>query len=266
MSLQPEQNYVVPQQTARVARAAVPKGAPYLTIYDHLGTIFRDQEFADLYSRQGQPAQAPFRLALVTLLQFIEGLSDRAAADAVRARIDWKYLLCLELEDPGFDATVLCEFRGRLLEGSAEQRLFDTVLKLLIEHKLVKARGRQRTDSTHVLAAVRSLNRLERAVETMRSALNALSTAAPDWVRQHAPAQWVKRYGPRADEIRLPESKQQRTALAEQVAADGYQLMDSLWVDAAPGWLRQIPAVETLRMVWLHNFHLVDGVARERES
>ena len=266
MSLQPEQEYVVPQQTARVARAAFPKGALCLTIYDHLGTLFRDQEFLDLYPRAGQPAQAPFRLALVTLLQFIEGLSDRAAADAVRARIDWKYLLCLELDDPGFDASVLCEFRGRLLERSAEHRLFDTVLKLLVEHKLVKARGRQRTDSTHVLAAIRSLNRLERAVETMRSTLNALATVAPEWISANIPTEWVKRYGPRADESRLPESQEKRTALAEQVAADGYRLMDALFSADAPVWLRQIPAVETLRVVWLHNFHVVDGAPSQRDS
>jgi transposase len=161
---------------------------------------------------------------------------------------------------------VLCEFRSRLLEGSAEQRLFDAVLKVLVEHKLVKARGRQRTDSTHVLAAVRSLNRLERAVETMRCALNALASVVPEWVRAAAPADWLKRYGPRADESRLPESEREREAFAEQVAADGYHLLDALWSEGAPPWLRQIPAVETLRVVWVQNFHLVDGRPRRRES
>lgn len=115
MSLQPEVDYAVPEQTAQVARAAFPNGTLCLQIFDQLGTIFRDHDFADLFPQRGQPAQAPFRLALVTLLQFAEGLADRAAADAVRARIDWKYLLCLELDDPGFDYSVLCEFRTRLL-------------------------------------------------------------------------------------------------------------------------------------------------------
>jgi transposase len=266
VSLQPELDYVVPEQTARVAKASFPNGALCLTIYDHLGTIFRDHDFRDLFPRRGQPAQAPFRLALVTILQFIEGLSDRAAAQAVRARIDWKYLLCLELDDPGFDSSVLCEFRRRLLESSAEHKLFDTVLNLLVERKLVKARGRQRTDSTHVLAAIRSLNRLERAVETMRCALNAISSVLPEWVRANAPAEWVKRYGPRADESRLPESEHKRQEFAEQVAADGNQLLDALWSGAAPPWLRQIPAVETLRIVWVQNFHLVDGLSRRRET
>src|SRR3954453_19709504 len=100
----------VPEQTARIARAAFPKGSPYLTLRDRLGTIFEDGHFADLYPQQGQPACPPWRLALITLMQFREGLSDRQAAEAVRARIDWKYLLGLELSDPGFDFSVLCEF------------------------------------------------------------------------------------------------------------------------------------------------------------
>jgi transposase len=110
MSLQPTQTYIVPEQTARVAKAAFPKGTLCLQLYDHLGTIFQDQDFADLFPRRGQPAAAPFRLALVTVLQFVEGLSDRAAAEAVRGRLDWKYLLCLELEDPGFDHSVLAQY------------------------------------------------------------------------------------------------------------------------------------------------------------
>src|SRR6266480_2806462 len=112
MSLQPELEYSVPEQTARIARVAFPKSTLCMRIYDQLGTIFQDQDFADIFPQRGQPAEAPFRLALVTILQFVEGLSDRAAADAVRARIDWKYLLCLELDDAGFDFSVLCEFRS----------------------------------------------------------------------------------------------------------------------------------------------------------
>lgn len=151
MSLQPLSSYSVPELTARVARAAFPNGTLCLRLYDALGTIFTDQDFADLFAHQGQPAEAPFRLALITVLQFLEGLSDRQAAEAARARIDWKYLLCLDLDDPGFDYSVLCEFRARLLAGGAEQRLFDQVVARLRDHNLVKARTRQRTDSTHVV-------------------------------------------------------------------------------------------------------------------
>src|SRR5262245_23689467 len=172
MSLQPTQTYIVAERTARVAKAAFPKGALCLQLYDRLGTIFQDQDFAELFPRRGQPAAAPFRLALVTVLQFVEGLSDRAAADAVRGRLDWKYLLCLELDDSGFDHSVLCEFRARLLASSEEGRLLEHLLGVLRVHKLVKAWGRDRTDSTDVVAAIRTMNRLERVIETLRAALN----------------------------------------------------------------------------------------------
>ncbi len=155
MSLHIEIAFSVPEQTVRVARAAFPKGNRYLILRDQLGTLFEDQQFTDLYPPQGQPAEAPWRLALVTVLQFAEGMSNRQAADAVRSRIDWKYVMGLELTDPGFDYFVLCEFRARLLQNGAEQRLFDTLLTLCRECGLVKAGGKLRTDSTHVLTSVR---------------------------------------------------------------------------------------------------------------
>lgn len=147
MSLRPQHPLpFVPEATARIARAAFPKGNPYLLLRDQVGPVFTDTDFADLYPRQGQPAYAPWRLALITLLQFREGLSDRQAAEAVRARIDWKYLLALELADPGVDYSVLCEFRARLI-ASGGDRLLERVLERAKELGLLKARGKQRTDA-----------------------------------------------------------------------------------------------------------------------
>ena len=123
MSLQPMEIVPVPDETARVARAAFPKGNVWLSLRDELGTIYCDGMFADLYPRRGQPAEAPWRLALVLVMQFADALSDRQAAEAVRSRIDWKYALALELTDPGFDSTVLSEFRTRLVEGSVEHKM-----------------------------------------------------------------------------------------------------------------------------------------------
>ena len=161
MSLRPQSVLPpVPEDTARIARTAFHRGNPYLLLRDRLGPIFTDATFADLYPARGQPAYAPWRLALVTLMQFREGLSDRQAAEAVRARIDWKYLLALDLIDPGFDHSLLCEFRGRLLQHAASERLLARILDAARDQGLLKARGRQRTDSTHVLAAVRDLNRV----------------------------------------------------------------------------------------------------------
>ena len=119
MSLHPRLAVPVPEQTARMARAAFPKGTPYLTLRDELGTLYRDEDFSTLFPPCGQPALSPWLLALITILQFRDNLSDRQAAEAVRARMDWKYLLGLELDDPGFDFSVLCEFRARLIAGGA---------------------------------------------------------------------------------------------------------------------------------------------------
>ena len=193
MSLQPGPVPPVPETTAYVARAAFPDGNPYLrSVRDSLGTFYDDERFADLFPDRGQPAETPWRLALVTVLQFAEGLSDRQAADAVRGRIDWKYALGLELTDPGFDFSVLCEFRARLVAGGAERLLLEAMLETCKAHGLVKARTKQRTDSTHVLAAIRTLNRLELVGETLRAALNSLATVAPAVAAVVGPARVVR--------------------------------------------------------------------------
>jgi transposase len=191
--LRPQPIPPLPADTARVARAVYPKGHVYLRLADELGTLFTDEAFAALFPTHGQPALAPWRLALATILQFAEGLADRQAADAVRSRIDWKYLLRLDRDDPGFDASVLSEFRTRLIAGGAERRLLETLLAWCRERQLVKARGRQRTDSTQVLAAVRALNRVELVGEALRHALDSLAIAAPAWLAAHSPADWYDR-------------------------------------------------------------------------
>jgi len=161
MSLHPHTVDPIPEQTARIAHAAFRRGNPFMRMRDEIGTLFTDEAFAPLFPARGRPVVSPWRLALVCVMQYVEGLSDRQAAEAVRARIDWKYSLSLALEDPGFDASVLSEFRTRLVSGGLEQRMLDLLLEHFRAHKLLKARGKQRTDSTHVLAAIRAVNRLE---------------------------------------------------------------------------------------------------------
>src|SRR5438132_10599192 len=217
MSLHPHALAPVPEETARVARAAFPKGNPYLLLRDTLGTIFQDDDFTALFPLVGQPGLPPWRLALVTILQFRENLADRQAAEAVRARIDWKYLLGLDLTDPGFDFSALSEFRDRLLAGSAAEHLLDKLLERCRTLGLLKARGQQRSDSTQVLAAIRVLNRLELVAETLRATLNALATVAPDWLQELAPLAWYARYSNRIDATRLPRQPDQRDAYAQPV-------------------------------------------------
>ncbi len=252
--LRPQPLPPVPEETARVAHAALSPNHPYLRLADELGSLFADERFADLFPTHGQPALAPWRLALATILQFAEGLSDRQAAQAVRSRIDWKYVLRLELGDSGFDGSVLSEFRGRLLAHDATTRLFDALLAWCRERGFVKPRGRQRTDSTYVWSAVRGLNRLELVIEAMRHALNTLAVADPAWLRAQAQAEWIDRYARRADRERLPQKSAARDALALAVGADGYALLGALHAPDAPPWLREVPAAVMLRRIWLQNY------------
>ena len=174
MSLRPTPVDAVPIETARVAKAAFPKGTLVMRLREEFAVLFEDADFCALYPSRGQPGLAPWRLALVTVFQFLEQLSDRQAADAVRARIDWKYALGLELTDPGFHFSVLTEFRARLVAGQAEHLLLDRMLERFKHRGLVKERGKQRTDSTHVLGAVRDLHILELVGETLRATLDGL--------------------------------------------------------------------------------------------
>lgn len=259
MSLKPQPIGPVPEETARIARAAYPRGNIYLQLRDEFGTIYEDEDFVNLYPRRGQPAEAPWRLALVSVMQFREGLSDRQAADAVRGRLDWKYLLGLEVGDPGFDASVLVEFRQRLLANKEECLVFDLFLTKLREHGYLKTRGQQRTDSTHVLAKVRSLNRVEVVGETFRAALNSLAVAAPEWLKGKWQEAWIERYEHRIEDYRLPNGQQAREAYAVIIGTDGANLLSAVYADTAPAWLREIPAVQTLRRVWVQNFYWEEG-------
>jgi transposase len=266
MSLRPRPAGEVPESTVRVARAAFPKGCLAIRIRDELGPLFEDEQFAEAFPARGGPGRPPGELALVTVLQFAEGLTDRQAADAVRGRIDWKYALALELTDPGFDFSVLSEFRDRLIEHGIEARVFDLLLDRCSELGLLRAGGRQRTDSTHVLAAVRTLNRMEFVGETLRAALEALAVAAPGWLAEVVAPQWIERYGPRVDSYRFPKGEDARTRWATTVGQDGFALLEAIHAGDAPRWLRAIPAVQTLRVAWIQQYHRDDKGVRWREG
>jgi transposase len=179
--------------------------------------------------------------AVVTLLQFLEGLTDRQAAEAVRTRIDWKYCLGLPLTDPGFHLTVLTGLRTGLVEGAAGPRWLAVLLERLRARGLLTARGRQRTDATHVLAAVRTLNRLELVGETLRFALNRLAAAAPEWLRTQIDAGWCERYTVRVENYRLPTADTERDALAAAIGADGVRLLQAALHPQAPAAARVQP-------------------------
>lgn len=257
MSFVPRPMPKIPERTALVAQRAFPKRTIYMELRDCLDSLYEDKDFVELFGRRGQPGWSAGRLALITLMQFIGDLTDRQAADAVRGRIDWKYALSLELEDAGIDASVLSEFRQRLLEGSVEEKIFNKLLVRCQEKGWLEKGGKQRTDSTHVEASLRNLHRLELLGETLRAALNSLAASVPEWLSEIVSEDWFDRYSRRVEEYQLPRKKLERDQWALIVGADGHHLLNAIYTTPnAPDWLRQIPAVEVLRQVWVQQFYL----------
>jgi transposase len=266
MSLKKEGLGDIPEETALAAKASFPQGHRYLRLRDALGTIFDDNEFADLFGRRGKPAELPWRLALVCLVQYMDNLTDREAADAVRGRMEVKYLLGLPLLDPGFDFSVLAEFRQRLLTHEAQQRLFTLLVAKLSEAGYLKKRGIQRTDSTHVLAAVQQFHRPELLGETLRAALNELAKEAPEWLQAWVPADWFERYSQRVELWRLGIAKEEKEPFMEQIGRDGSDLLTALYEQQAPPQLAQLPQVQLLRQMWVQQFFWEEGILRLRNK
>lgn len=259
MSMKIDETRPIPADIAAWGTVHLLPGSPYRFVGDTLYAQLHAVDWTDLYHPEGKPALSPVLLALVTIFQHHERLSDRAAANAVRTRLDWKYALHLPLHDDGFDPSVLCEFRQRLIQHAAEARIFDRVVTGIQEQGLFRPRGRQRTDSTHVLAVVRSLNRLETVGETLRLALNTLAEVAPDWLLDRLQLEWAQRYGARFDEGRLPESQPKRQELALQIGQDGFAILHALDDPATPPVLHDLPAMTTLRQVWKQQYDRCDG-------
>jgi len=243
-----------------------------VAIRDRLGEGWlKDEDFAEAFGARGRPGYSPVVLALVTVLQQAENLADRQAVLQARSRLDWKYLLGLPLAGPVFDHTVLSEFRDKVAENGLERVLFDALLERLKEECLVRAGGKQRTDSTGVTAAVAALNRLELAGESVRAAVEALAAAHPAWTAGVLDASWMRRYGTPVTSWRPPMTQKKRDELAIAYAEDGYKLLRAVNDLASPHWLKEIPAVQVLRTVLLQNYLITedeDGteVVRRREK
>ncbi|MGW3108447.1 IS1182 family transposase [Streptomyces sp. NPDC001100] len=237
-----------------MARASNPRGTTAMWIRDRLDELFTDDDFADWYPADGQRGLSPARLAMVSILQYAENLTDRQAAEAVRCRLDWKYCLGLALDDPGFDHSVLCEFRERMARDDRADGLLALMVDRLAAAGLVKRHGRMRTDSTHVLGAVRKLNRVELVTETLRTALEELANANEEWLAPLVTVGWAERYGRPVHYDRLPRSKEKLAAHVLQVGEDGMSLLRAVHQEGAPSRLRHQPKVQVLRRVWVQQF------------
>ena len=256
MSMRPMPWPEVPEQTALVARRAFPKGSLAIRLRDELGPVFQDADFIGAFGVRGRPGIAPSLLMLVTVLQFVERLTDRQAVAAVAGRIDWKYALGLELDNPGFDDSVLAEFRARLVGNDLARLAFDRLLERCQELGLVRAGGKQRTDSTHVIAAVRDLNTMELAGEAVRALAEALATVAPGFLAETVDLQaWTKRYGPPVSAWRQPRTAAERDALTVQYGRDGHTLLGAIYAQRGElAWLRELPQAAILCTVLRQTF------------
>ncbi len=256
MSLKLEPPRAMPADIALVGSKLLPANSPYRLIGDELFEQYRDEDFVDLYSREGKPAISPVLLVFIITFQFLEKLSDRQAAEAVRMRLDWKYALHLPLSYAGFNFSVLSEFRDRLIRHQAERRVFDRLLEQMQSLGLLKRRGRQRTDSMAMLTKMRRLNRVERVAETLRLAARALVKLNREWCEEVLPPCWEERYGERVVLERL--SKTERKQLEASVGSDGQWLMSRLQDTNTPAELREAPEVQLLATVWEQQFKVVD--------
>src|SRR3989442_1168567 len=273
MSMKPHGLEPIPEETRRLVERLFPKGTMVTQLRDALGPIYSDEPFAHLFPKRGRAAEAPWRLALVTVLQAIEGLTDRQAAEYARARIDWWYALALPLGDPGFDDSILTDFRQRLLAAQAQDLILEPILQLCRERGWLKARGKQRTDATAVLARVRALSSLESVGESMRAALNALAKQEPAWVQTHLNPAWFERYVHRFELARFPKAETERTLLREQVGQDVGQLLTDIAEPQTPQAVRELAEVALLRQIFAQHYeqqgqqvHWRDGPAVSNEE
>ncbi len=266
MSIKPHGLEPIPEETRLLVQRLCPKGTLVTQLRDALGPIYSDEAFAQLYAPGGRPAVAPWRLALVTVLQALEGLTDRQAAEAVRTRIDWLYALALPLDDPGFDYSILSDFRQRVLAGQAQDLILEPILQLCRARGWLKAGGKQRTDATAVLARVRALSSLESVGESMRAALDALAAQEPAWVQAHLNPAWFERYVHRFELARFPKAETQRKLLREQVGTDVAQLLACIDEQTTPESVRSEPSVTLLRQVFAQHYEQQGQQVRWRDG
>src|SRR5258707_15490708 len=266
MSLHTQPLEPIPDLTRQIAHTSFPKGTLAMHLRDALGSIYEDADFADLFPKRGRAAEAPWRLAVVTVLQALENLSDRQAAEMVRGRLDWKYALSLPLDDQGFDASILVDFRQRLLEHGAQDRLLEPILRVCREHGWLKAGGKQRTDATFVLANVRGLSSLESVGESLRATLNELAEVDPDWLLGVISPDWFDRYVHRFELQRFPKGEQAKELLRRQVGEDSWHLLQAALDEQAPQSVRVCPSLVLLQQVWHQHFERVDGLSGFRDG
>ncbi len=241
----------LPRDTARAAEAVFGKGNAYLTVGDQFEQLLADIDFACL-DAIGRPVSTRAVLTLVTLFQFAEGLSDRRAVDALRTRTEWKYALHLPLNYPGFESSVLCQFRQIILADPAGHEVFQQALDRLAQTGLFRNLDTQRSRGDEVVAAVCTIACLEQLVEAMHAVLEALAAVEPRWLLTHSLPHWYERYNQMVTLNALPTSRAEQLALAQAIGKDASHLLEA--IDMADGTVARLPEAQALWQIWRQQF------------
>lgn len=245
----------IPPDVAQAAKRAVRRRRNiYIEFADRFGELFEAGDFSEIYSRLGQSAVSPLVLLLLLIVQFNEGLSDGEVMEAVAVRLDLKYLLRLPMEHEGYDASILSEFRDRLIQGNLEEIVLNRMLEFAQANGFLKTRA-QRTDSTEVVSAARRLARVELVLETMTHTLDVLTEVCPRLVIATAKKfEQLQAYQHSSFQLRISKSDEARKKLAESIGRDGLSLLKAIDQSDKESFLNEIPAVVTMKLVWQQQF------------
>jgi len=224
----------------------------YRIIGDQLFSFLPEEELTSMYAPGGRSSINPILLSFVTIFQYLEDIPDRVAALWVKTRLDWKYALHLPLDDGGFHYADLCNFRKRLLLHGKESLIFEELLRKIEALGFLKKRGYQRTDSTHVLAVVRQLSRLENLSEGLRMALKAVEQADAAFYQAKLPALYREHWSKPLNDYQMTDAE--RKEALERVGQD---------IDWLLGFLKTnresflcFPALQVLQTLFSQHFTL----------
>jgi transposase len=243
----------LPWDTARAAKSVFNIENAYLALGDQLDLLCDDLNWDDLNAFREKPTSMLFVLAMVTIFQFAEDMPDRQAADAARRRMDWKYAMHLPVDYPGFPPSELLEFRQRLAGNQAGQHVFLCLLARLAKLGLLGSTDQVQIDVHHVLSAVDTLSRTDRATQALSQALEALAARDHEWLRVVSPPHWYERYSRESGGRGLPSSREDREVVVRGIEADISYLLEAIDQKDSPDFAG-LSEVQALRRTWNREF------------
>lgn len=239
----------LPSDTAHATKEIFNLANAYLVIGDQANGWLRDIDLADCTPAPEQSVVPTPQLALMTIFQFAEDLSDRRTADAVRTRMDWKYALHLPLNYAGLDQAVLRKYRQRLAHSLAERLMLQHLTGHAAAIGLLPLTERQGVDVAEILIAIGHLNRIEELFDTLCSALGAIATRWPDWLRNRALPHWYERYSHPPVNLRLPHGRAEQEDLVKTIGEDADYLLAAI-DRAGPDGASGLAEIRLLRTIW----------------